>query len=1554
MLDSEPILVWPTGDATLPSLGERFAVELPSGQATVTVPLETPPGRNGLQPDLALSYASGGARGPFGVGWSLPLPCVRKDGERFFLDGAELVAVGGGRYRPRADDRFCRIARGDAGWEIRERNGRMHHLAPIGNAWQLARTVDPFNHRIEYRWDGERLASVRYLEHGRANEFLVAVTFKYEGARCVSICVATTAPVRTYHLEHAEAQNGFVLLRKITVEGHDGDRSEQLPPLTFDYSEFDPSRRRFFALPASALARAPARAFASVPADFPKIPITDARVKIADMTGDGRPDVVIVRDRSVEYWPALADRKWGERVRMAEAPPLPGYDPRRVLLGDVDGDGVDDLVYVGDNDVTIWINRGGRAWSPPIRVAGTPRPDGEVRLHDPTGAGASGVLWRTGDKSWFLDISGGARPYLLRGIDNGRGVTTKIGYTPSTSGPTPIQLVTRVEERDAVGPSRTLEYRYHEPRWKGGVYRGFGRVDRVEGSVETRTFFGDSGKSAGRRVRSETWRDGNAEVGEWTWGAPGADGVYGVVLTAERHGERVTRWGDFDPYGQPRAELTINEGILLATGSEEAPRPLGVRPMLGSPIEGGATLTLTRWASREDGPFYLVDRPARVTTWALDGAPPTLEQALEAPKRLLGQTVCFYDGQPWNGLPLGQLGKYGALMRTERLAFPAGWLADPPPYLNAQKTEWTEDYPKSFRSLLPSGAGYVFRSDNDRETGFWIISERRRYDFQEAGTAPRGRVTVRRDALERDTSIQYDAYDLLPAKVSNPVGLATQAVWDYRLFRPKSLLLPNNNRSAFRFSPLGRLEAQAQLGRPGDESATQETRFELDLAARPAALRTLAPDGTLSMLELFDGRGRLLQTRTPAAEVSFPPLPPGDDAGDAIGARDPERVIVDGTRLSRGWAWEPLLAAAPTSAPTSASTGPSGIRDLLGRRWGDERRPLILDAAGRPVEERGPGGALVLRAFDALGREVRRWARDRAGEPATVRVWRVYGDSIDSGLPVQRAAEANLLGRLYRQYDEAGLVTYRTYDAEGRIVERARQPFSEETLALKGRVDWQPHANLSLENHAKVLVDERAFVTRFRWDARGRLVSTLHPEDFAGRRREVVRSYDREGRVERVELDGSVLIAQITYDPDGRRLLMAYGNGVLQRWARDEAGRILRLRTEKYEAAGPLELKTTGETLQDYLCGWDENGRLVRLGDYTPEAGIANRPSFLERSFRWDDEGHLLAATGRESGRPPDWPWDDEPRSIEPVQMRAVSDELDWQDGQPVRMRHDAGRGSWKREWVLDEQGRVEKLVMPDGFLRYAYDASGAVASESSVRHFTWDHAGRLATFRWGEASEPPTIELSARYDADGARVITHVRRAEGAESTIAVDGLEHQRRGTEDAGSWLHVMLGDQPIASVRSGPPAEGEPEAAQRWWLEETDGSISLVVDESGAVLGREGYSAFGETRWGSFKGARFRWRGWQRDPVTGLYFRSDGGAWAPWLGRYLSPTPEPKHEPERGQPRPAVVDATEIYRIPMTRGADHGERVPDPRPSHRPESQTDSRSPRRGVGQGADLH
>ncbi|SLK00925.1 SpvB/TcaC N-terminal domain-containing protein [Arthrobacter sp. P2b] len=137
-----PVLNLPKGGGAIQGMGEKFAANPVSGTGSMTVPFPMPPGRAGFAPQLSLSYDSGAGNGPFGFGWSLSLPSVRRKTDRglpqyddvaesdvYVLSGAEdlvpvLEADGSRskddvsangftihRYRPRIEGLFARIER---------------------------------------------------------------------------------------------------------------------------------------------------------------------------------------------------------------------------------------------------------------------------------------------------------------------------------------------------------------------------------------------------------------------------------------------------------------------------------------------------------------------------------------------------------------------------------------------------------------------------------------------------------------------------------------------------------------------------------------------------------------------------------------------------------------------------------------------------------------------------------------------------------------------------------------------------------------------------------------------------------------------------------------------------------------------------------------------------------------------------------------------------------------------------------------------------------------------------------------------------------------------------------------------------------------------------------------------------------------------------------------------------------------------------------------------------------------------------------------------------
>lgn len=165
-------------------------------------------------------------------------------------------------------------------------------------------------------------------------------------------------------------------------------------------------------------------------------------VLLADMTGDGLTDLVQVRPGSVRYWPNLGYGRFGAPVELAGAPALAGPDrfgPERVRLADVDGTGPADLIYLADDGVICYPNRSGNSFGNGYRLGQLPacRTGDTVDTLDLLGTGGDCLVWTPDPRTVaavprFVELGPGPRPYLLDDIDDGSGMRTRIGYTSST------------------------------------------------------------------------------------------------------------------------------------------------------------------------------------------------------------------------------------------------------------------------------------------------------------------------------------------------------------------------------------------------------------------------------------------------------------------------------------------------------------------------------------------------------------------------------------------------------------------------------------------------------------------------------------------------------------------------------------------------------------------------------------------------------------------------------------------------------------------------------------------------------------------------------------------------------------------------------------------------------------------------------------------------------------------------------------------------------------------------------------------------------------------
>jgi RHS repeat-associated protein len=230
-------------------------------------------------------------------------------------------------------------------------------------------------------------------------------------------------------------------------------------------------------------------------------------IYLADMSGDGLTDIVRIRNGEACYWPNLGFGRFGAKISMDGAPRFDRpdqFDPRRIRLGDIDGSGTSDIIYLGRNRTRFWFNQSGNSFGSANELTAFPPVDdiASVAVADLFGNGTSCLVWSTplpgGRRTQmkYLSLMAQGKPHLLvRTLDN-LGAEKRIRYAPSTyfylrdkhAGrpwitrlPFPVQTVERVEIYDHISRNRFVtRYAYHHGYFDGAEreFRGFAMVEQ--------------------------------------------------------------------------------------------------------------------------------------------------------------------------------------------------------------------------------------------------------------------------------------------------------------------------------------------------------------------------------------------------------------------------------------------------------------------------------------------------------------------------------------------------------------------------------------------------------------------------------------------------------------------------------------------------------------------------------------------------------------------------------------------------------------------------------------------------------------------------------------------------------------------------------------------------------------------------------------------------------------------------------------------------------------------------------------------------------------------
>ncbi len=379
----------PVSDApSATALPGAFSVSA-TGEATYTIPLVVPPGRAGMEPRLAVTYNSAGGPTELGMGFALQgfsavTRCgstIAQDGfirrvgynalDRFCLDGARLVEVASTQdlqgnstreYRT-LPDRFSKvIAHYPAGWDTdlgpehvdvltkgghkilygSSPNSRVLAREGVVAAWWITREEDRRGNAITYAYESEHHPTLGYTVEHRPHSIAYTSHPNAPASRSVFFEYFDSAIHATYYSGGMKRTRSKLLWKVHML----GPNDAAIRDYVFTYTGGEGTARPVLTAVtecAGDTCKPPTRfgwsshpwQFTDVPTSLPVPPIPAYNAQgvihprgfeLADVTGDGLPEIILSEADPNSYW------RW--RVAPNEGAGMPFSNAHQAALVD--------------------------------------------------------------------------------------------------------------------------------------------------------------------------------------------------------------------------------------------------------------------------------------------------------------------------------------------------------------------------------------------------------------------------------------------------------------------------------------------------------------------------------------------------------------------------------------------------------------------------------------------------------------------------------------------------------------------------------------------------------------------------------------------------------------------------------------------------------------------------------------------------------------------------------------------------------------------------------------------------------------------------------------------------------------------------------------------------------------------------------------------------------------------------------------------------------------------------------------------------------------------
>ena len=357
---------------SLSSINPQYQTDIQTGKATLSIPIIASPGRAGIQPNLSLSYQSGGPNTYCGNGFSLELGHIVRLGKRkgsptyndandvFLLvnqgSSQELVSIGDSQYRPKIESSFARITYNATYWEVTDKSGVKYYFGqeeasrlqgPKGTyKWCLDKVIDTNSNymTLSYQKDSNEIypSQIKYTGNQAASftptntitfvleqrpKPIISSLFGFKVTLAkrlleIDIDIDAVGRVRSYKFNYSDTYFNS-LLTNITQYGSDG--TSTLPSVTFDYNE-------------------KALSFSSYQTmvNPPDVSIDNSANRLVDINADGFVDIVRSNGNSWYCYKNNGDGSWATKQFMGDF--ADGSGSYYVKMVDINADGFVDII----------------------------------------------------------------------------------------------------------------------------------------------------------------------------------------------------------------------------------------------------------------------------------------------------------------------------------------------------------------------------------------------------------------------------------------------------------------------------------------------------------------------------------------------------------------------------------------------------------------------------------------------------------------------------------------------------------------------------------------------------------------------------------------------------------------------------------------------------------------------------------------------------------------------------------------------------------------------------------------------------------------------------------------------------------------------------------------------------------------------------------------------------------------------------------------------------------------------------------------------------------